>query len=627
MSELRKKRALRWAGALAIALIAFLIGRTTSAPAPTEQPEATATEPGPEETVWTCSMHPQIRRDEPGQCPICGMDLIPLESQQDESSDSRVTLSARARDLARVRTSEVGSASSPSQLHLLGHVDYDETRRRTVTAWTDGRIDQLKIRVTGARIGRNQVIAKLYSPEIYSAFGDLVAASKQAARLADGLHGTGQLASSALEAARARLRLLGVPAAEITRVEQAGVAPEHVSMRSPFRGTVLQRLVEEGQYVKAGTPLFQLADLNRLWVQIDAYESDLAHLEVGQTVTVEVRSLPGEPFEGRIAFIDPVLDHGKRTARVRVEVANAEGKLRPGMFAQARIDADAVQAQAQLVIPDTAPLFTGRRSVVYVEVPGAVEPTYEMREVELAARRGPVYPVLSGLSPGERVVTHGAFAIDAELQLRGGASMMAADGDAHAARAHGATAANAESMRAIVEGYLAMQQALADDDLARTRAAAAALAQAAAATNEQLAMAAHGSAQAADLDGARGPLERMGRAVLALVRAHGNPLDRPLREAHCPMAQNSLGGTWLQLDGELRNPFYGAAMLTCGEFVGDGFAGTGAGTEGAPRPKVKARAKEKTKPKVKARAKEKTQPKAEPTSQPADPHAGHHHDH
>ena len=166
MSELRKKRALRWAGALAIALIAFLIGRTTSAPAPTEQPETTATEPGPEETVWTCSMHPQIRRDEPGQCPICGMDLIPLESQQDESSDSRVTLSARARDLARVRTSEVGSASSPSQLHLLGHVDYDETRRRTVTAWTDGRIDQLKIRVTGARIGRNQVIAKLYSPEI-----------------------------------------------------------------------------------------------------------------------------------------------------------------------------------------------------------------------------------------------------------------------------------------------------------------------------------------------------------------------------------------------------------------------------------------------------------------------------
>ena len=205
------------------------------------------------------------------------------------------------------------------------------------------------------------------------------------------------------------MRLLGVPDSEIKEVEQSKKAPDRVKIRSPFGGTVLERLVDEGAYVSAGSPLFHVAELSRIWVQIDAYENDLPHLRVGQRVVVEVDAMPGESFSGRIAFIDPVLDKKKRTAQVRVEVSNKEGQLRPGMFAQAIIETQVEQKLSQLVIPESAPMFTGRRSVVYVEVPGQPSPTYQARTVRLGPRSGPVYPVLSGLSEGEHVVDTGRF--------------------------------------------------------------------------------------------------------------------------------------------------------------------------------------------------------------------------
>ncbi|MEZ4427737.1 MAG: efflux RND transporter periplasmic adaptor subunit, partial [Nannocystaceae bacterium] len=246
---------------------------------PSEVSHAQHSEPAAQ--LWTCSMYPQIRMAQPGRCPICGMELIPASDGASDSHDEhggRVTLSPRAQALARVATEPVRRTLARTEVRLLGRVDHDESRLRTITPWTGGRIDRLLVRVTGTRIGKNQVVARLYSPEIYTATRELALAAAQAKKLAKSPHGGAQLGASTLAAARTRLRLLGVADREIEKIERTGKAPSDIDIRAPFSGTVLERHVEEGQYVAAGTPLYSVADLSEVWVQIDAYESDLPHL-------------------------------------------------------------------------------------------------------------------------------------------------------------------------------------------------------------------------------------------------------------------------------------------------------------------------------------------------------------
>ncbi|MGD8859236.1 MAG: efflux RND transporter periplasmic adaptor subunit [Myxococcales bacterium] len=625
-----------------VGAVAFAVGRGAPAEPPAQVGAAGETQEE-EPTVWTCSMHPQIRMSEPGQCPICGMDLIPAEDMpRDEGDDARISLSQRARALAEIRTAEVSRSSTRGELELLGHVDYDETRMRTVTAWTAGRIDRLRVRVTGARIGRGQVIASLYSPEVYTAFSDLVTAARQARELSNtGLHGSGELAEHALSAAREKLRLLGVPDAQIERVEQSAMVPRHVDIRSPFAGTVLQRMVEEGQYVRAGSPLFQIADLSQVWVQIEAYETDLPYLKEGQTVTVEVQSLPDRAFTGRVAFIDPVVDEQQRTARVRVEVENPDGELRPGMFAEATVQAES-GLQDSLTIPASAPLFTGRRSVVYVEVPGTERPTYEARTVQLGTRAGPVYPVLSGLHEGDRVVVQGAFVIDADLQLQGGKSMMSPQ---RARTSHDELTVPKElrsDLRPVMEAYLQLQARLVDDDAEGAKKVASTLAEATAAVrllgpeatrdawqaiaSEMRGHARH-AAMSPNLPQQRNAFEKLSKAAEQLLRRLGNPLSATLRTAHCPMAFDSRGAGWVQRDGELKNPYYGAAMLGCGElrasFPGQG-AGASADTEAKAKP---SRGKAKRAQKAPRPAKKRTTPPAPAPAAPVDHSQHQHHQH
>ena len=419
-----------WIALPIVAVIAFGLGGWLLRDSKTPEAEHAAHVHEAMETTWTCSMHPQVRQDEPGQCPICGMDLIPVErSASDDVDASRVSLSERAKSLARIRTMEAQRLGSGRvQRRLLGRVDYDETSLRTVTAWIGGRIERLHVSATGERVKRGQVIATLYSPEVYSSHQDLIQARQQLERLREGATASARgAAEAALDAARDRLRLLGVPAREVRAMERADKPSERVRIRTPFGGTVIERLATQGSYVETGTGLYRVADLSTLWVQLDAYESDLPVLKAGQDVVLRVEALPGELFTGRVTFVDPVLDPKTRTARVRIEVDNQDRRLRPGMFVEANVKGDATGEPtdaAPLVVPATAPLFTGRRSVVYVEVPDADAPTYEARVVTLGTRMGDLYPVLAGLTEGERVVVHGAFAIDADLQIQGGESMM-----------------------------------------------------------------------------------------------------------------------------------------------------------------------------------------------------------
>jgi Cu(I)/Ag(I) efflux system membrane fusion protein len=429
-------KAAPWIALPIVAAVAFGLGgwllRGSEAPPPGDETHAHDAA----ETTWTCAMHPQIRQTEPGQCPICGMDLIPVDRSTagDEHTASRVSLSERAKILARVRTAEVERLGSGRvERRLLGRVDYDERSLRTVTAWVGGRIDRLHVSTTGERVRRGQVIATLYSPEVYTAHQDLIQARQQFERLQGAATpSAGRAAEAALNASRDRLRLLGVPDGELRTMERADKPSERARIRTPFGGTVIERLATQGSYVETGSGLYRVANLSTLWVQLDAYESDLPLLKTGQNVSIRVEALPGEVFKGRVTFVDPVLNLNTRTARVRIEVKNQDRRLRPGMFVEASVQSDGAGKAAQeapLVVPATAPLFTGRRSVVYVELPDAEEPTYEARVVTLGPRMGDLYAVLSGLQEGERVVVHGAFAIDADLQIQGGNSMMTLPGD------------------------------------------------------------------------------------------------------------------------------------------------------------------------------------------------------
>lgn len=575
-------RWLAWLGVtVALGLAAFALGRCTAPEGSTHGHEGA----GGEQTVWTCSMHPQVRQPEPGQCPICGMDLIPLEGGGEaQLAPNQVTMSDRSRTLAQLRTTDVRRLSaSGATLRMLGRVDYDETTLQTVTAWVGGRIDRLHVRVTGERLRRGQVVASLYSPEIYAAHQDLMTAKAQLERLRAGSEIARASAEATLASARERLRLLGVPDAEIERMEEHARPTRNVAIRSPFAGTVLERLASEGAYVQTGTPLYRVADLTRLWVQLDAYESDLAHLEVGQVVELDVEALPGETFEGRIAFIDPVVDARRRTARVRVEVSNPERRLRPGMFVEAVLHGgEATDAAQPLVIPASAALFTGRRSVVYVAVSDALQPTYEARVVRLAPQVGDLFPVVAGLSEGERVVSQGAFALDADLQIRGGESMMMGGDDTTPGPydlAQEVPEAWDQALRPVVEAYLRMQERLAEDDLSGAREHARAIVAAVAAVDltepraaseawqplaEHLRMHGTRAAEAATIEEARGQFEHLGRQIATLLSTFGNPTDVALRLAFCPMAFDNRGAEWVQASEGIDNAYFGAAMRTCG---------------------------------------------------------------
>lgn len=584
---LRKAAALVWPRVVVfvVVILAFLAGLGLGAPS---QPHATDHGHGGEatskHTVWTCSMHPQIKLPEPGQCPICAMDLIPLvATDEDGETDTQVSLSERAKILAQVRTTPVRRAETGVEVRLLGRLESDETRERTVTPWTAGRIDRLLVNNVGAGVGPGQVIAHLFSPEVYSAHQDLIQAKRQRASLRDGLAGAQTAATAALEAARTRLVLLGVSSEDIDRMERADTPWRYVKIRSDFGGTVLELHVAQGAYVAAGSPLFRLADLSRLWVQLDAYENDLSRIAPKQDVTLRVDSFPGEVFRGKISFIDRVVDPRMRTARVRVEVANKDGRLRPGMFAQAVIDAPEAKSSASpLVIPDTAPLFTGMRSVVYVEVTGQDRPTYEAREVRLGPRAGNLYPVVSGLEEGDQVVVQGAFRLDSDLQIRGGRSMMTLDDNRKRAAESAIEVPEAflRGMAPTVEAYLALHEALSRDDLGKAREAYRALGEKASSFRPQgpeqgmrvwtefsagVSQEALQGAKAEDLDAARRLFESVSDRLIQVIRRFGNPLKDPVRFAFCPMAAGSKGAFWLQKASEIENPYFGASMFACGE--------------------------------------------------------------
>ncbi|MBN2170497.1 MAG: efflux RND transporter periplasmic adaptor subunit [Candidatus Krumholzibacteriota bacterium] len=529
---------------------------------------------------WTCSMHPQVRQAGPGRCPLCGMDLVPVAAAGGgELGPRELRLSEAARALAEVALAPVERRHLARPLRLPGRVEVDETRRRTITAWAPGRVERLHVDFVGARVERGAPLLELNSPLLAAAQEELLQARRLASSDAGAVSGAdgGAVPARAgaappaggdglVAAARERLRQLGLLSEQITALEASGRATALVTVRAPVAGVVLAKHTVEGAAVKTGAPLFTLADLSRVWVMLDAYETDLSWLDEGQAARFTAAALPGETFAGRVTFVDPVLDAGARTLRLRVEADNPDGRLRPGMFVRAELLAatgDPAGGAAPLVVPATAPLLTGRRAVVYVAHPEEVG-RYEGREVTLGPRLGDHYVVRSGLAEGERVVVRGNFKIDSAMQILARPSMMNPDGDG------AAPSELARGLEPVYAAYLAIQAALADDDRDLARAAAGRLAGVLpppspgwSDARAALASAAGALAGAADIAGARAAFEELSAAAIAVARVHGRA-GGALAIYHCPMAFDNRGADWLQAAGPTANPYFGAAMLRCG---------------------------------------------------------------
>ena len=365
------------------------------------------------EDVWTCAMHPHIRMDKPGKCPICAMDLIPLAQNHVAGDADAIHFTSEAASLANVVTSVVSTQKSVKEVRLYGKVQADERLLQSQVAHISGRIEKLYVNFTGESVSKGQKLGVIYSSELITAQQELL----EAIKIKD-------LQPEIYEAAKEKLRLWKFTDQQIATIENSGQVKQEFDILSNTTGIVLNRSIKPGDYVQAGTVLFDVADLSKVWLLFDAYESDLPFLKSGDNLSFTVQALPGTKFNGKIAFIDAVIDPVTRVAKVRVESGNASGRLKPEMFATGIVSADLAEYRNKMVIPRSAVLWTGRRAVVYVKQADSDDPVFKMREIELGPMLGNSYVVISGLSDGEEIVTQGTFSVDAAAQLAGKPSMM-----------------------------------------------------------------------------------------------------------------------------------------------------------------------------------------------------------
>lgn len=515
-----------------------------------------------EPEVWTCSMHPQIQQPDAGDCPICGMDLIPLANDSDSDEGERVlSMSESSRALADIQTTLVKEESPKVGIRLVGKLGYDETLEKSLTARFPARIDELFVNFTGSQVRAGDPLAKVYSPELRTAQRELLNAHRADPE------------SIYAVAARKKLRLWDLLPAQIDAILESGEAQDHFTIKAPVGGVVVAKSVSEGDYLKAGEVFFRIVDLSNMWAELDAYESDLAWLQVGQSAALSLKAFPGEAFEGEVAFIEPEINAATRTVPVRINVPNSEARLKPGMFVEATVSGSSDSSGASILVPSTAVLRTGQRAVVYVEKPDADRPTYEGREIELGVRAGDSYVVTSGLEVGERVVTNGAFKIDSALQIKAKPSMMNPDagsetvGHDHSemAMAPAPPALSVEMALSLLDDYLKLQASLAADDLGASKSALKAMMQV---TGHQgdLPDLIHAMLAADSLDAIRRPhFETLSNSLIAAVMDTPSSFPEGLLVMHCPMVYDDRGADWIQDTEPLQNPYYGAMMLKCGE--------------------------------------------------------------
>ncbi len=580
-------------------IIGYIVGHSGSGP---NQPDSNSSGTAAEEAVtWTCSMHPQIQLPEFGLCALCGMDLIPAGSSG-SGSPRELSLSPAAVKLSEVATTPAVRKQVALEVRLAGKVAYDETRIASISAWFPGRIDSLYIDFTGIAVSSGDPLALLYSPDLLTAQSELIQAlSAESAVNHNSSSSFTQSISANVDAARNKLKRLGLTISQISTIEHSLLASDQLTIHAPIGGIVTQKKAVQGMYVNTGSEIYTIADLSHVWVEFEAYETDLNWLQVGQPVEFTTIAYPGRIFTGSVEFIDPILDDRLRSVTIRVNVHNHDLSLKPGMLAQgtvsATIDAsgqaaiDISNMQNPLTIPATAPLLTGKRAVVYIADPES-EGNYRGQEVQLGPRVGSDFVVLDGIAEGDEIVVKGNFKIDSAIQLTAGYSMMNPDAKSSQAPLiphHGLTPpekpfatdnAFINQLSSVYDTYFELQTALSLDQATESTMAAYFLAITIEGLPEsdfdsetsffwsQLTgyLAAYASAisTAEEIAVERELFEPLSKAMLLLVQSFGSSTPKPIIKFHCPMAFDWRGADWLQNHQGVENPYFGSEMYSCG---------------------------------------------------------------
>ena len=516
-------------------------------------------------SLWTCSMHPNVKLPEAGDCPICGMDLIPANAGEDNDNNPLVLkMSPEALAMAEVQTLVVGEGSAKKELTLSGKIQADERENASLTARFPGRIEKLYVTFTGEQVKAGQKLATLYSPELMNAQKELLEAAR-----------TKTAFPQLYQASKEKLALWKLSAAQIAEIERAGVVKEKWDILADQSGVVLQKNVAVGDYVTTGSVLFTVTNLNKLWLLLDVYETDLSSVSLGDEIQYTVAGRAGEPLTAKVSFIDPLLNSQTRAASLRAEITNSGNSLKPEMFVTARLKNKNPQSNAALLVPRTAILWSGKRSVVYVKVPNSSTTSFELREVQVS-RQGADYRIESGLSPGEEIAVQGVFAIDASAQLAGKQSMMSRPAGSYTElspefRSNG---------NAVIAQYFKLKNALVNDQLAPAKSAANELVQllsklqngslkasektAWEALSKKLTDASVKIKAAKDITELRKHFEQLSTEVILLTENYGVNQELVYKD-YCPMAFNNKGAYWLSETKEITNPYFGASMLACGE--------------------------------------------------------------
>lgn len=521
-------------------------------------------------TLYQCSMHPNIVSDKPGKCPICGMDLQPVQELDVKGIPGRsaVELSREQRQLINIRTLPVVEREVLLRTRAVGMVMYDETRVANISSRVSGWVEALEVNSTGQFVEKGQPLMTLYSPQLFSASQDLLLALRHA----EAATGEQRRKSSAAlaESARKRLVLFGLTDSQVDALAERGEAASTLDVEAPRSGTVVEKMVVEGQEISPQMPLYRIADLSEVWMEVEIYEYELNTVEEGQSVEVSFTSYPGRVFTGAVDFIYPFLETRTRTAKVRIALPNEDGLLKPGMYGSADLRTDLGESR---VVPASAIFDTGRRQYVFVE---RDEGLFVPAIVKLGARSDDVYVVRSGLEVGDEVVVNGNFLLDSESQLKATAA-----GDLGESEEPDLPASTvpAGTYATFLKAYFSLSDALAADDSERAAGVLPALKDSVNALREsggrpdgdaeqyekylKALSKTTGVISTENLEKARIGFGEMSRAAIDLL------VDFPARGEHslyimtCPMWTLS-PARWVQKAPEVVNPLMGKAMLGCG---------------------------------------------------------------
>ncbi|MDA3911275.1 MAG: efflux RND transporter periplasmic adaptor subunit [Bacteroidales bacterium] len=594
MKTINKKTIIIAAATLFVGFLAgwLIFGLDKSSSPETQQQDETEIA---KETVWTCSMHPQIRQEEPGDCPICGMDLIPLDNEQNEDIDPRaISMSPTAMQLADIRTAVVEKTEAVKQIRLNGKVQADERLVYSQSLHIPGRIEKLLVNFTGEYVRKGQTIAQVYSPELITAQEELLEARK-----------ISETQPQLFAAAKEKLKNWKLSDKQIEEILISGEIQEEFPVQADVSGYLTEKMVKPGDYIREGEAIYEITDLSKVWVLFDVYESDIVWVKRDDKLRFSVASQPGENYEGKISYIDPVIDPKTRVAKARLEYKNPNGNLKPEMFVSGVVEAKLSGKPNSLVVPKTAVMWTGKRSVVYIKTTSEQSVTFIMREITLGPALGDSYVVEQGLQEGEEIAVNGTFSIDAAAQLAGKPSMMSPEGgQAMTGHNHGSpvtvesasgsqpeekqksTASlsidkNArDALQPLYRAYLQWKEALSNDDFNKAKQSAASMKTAL----DKIDMGMFtGDAHNAwmdyqetlneglqhvlyhlNIEKLRKSFQTVSATMIDMTDAF-DPLDETIYVQHCPMADNNKGADWLSSEKEIKNPYFGSSMLTCGE--------------------------------------------------------------